>query len=296
MQLLSALFLIIRPLNVAIAGLSILVAASLVQPFHFSLPIACAILSTMFITGGANVINDFFDIAIDRINRPERILPAGRLRPDAAKNYAIILFACGNFFSIFINAIAVLIAVATSFLLLVYSWKLKRLPLSGNLAVSLATALAFIYAALAAESGLTLMQIERSGVTKTWMHGWRAGIFPAVFAFLMHLGREIIKDLEDQAGDRAVQARTLPLAYGLTAAQIAATLALVLLVIATLIPAELRLYNPNYFWIILFGVDPIVLFALYMLWKNPTPPRLRQISIALKADMLLGLAAIYFGQ
>ncbi len=296
MHFLSALFIIIRPLNVAIAGLSILVAASLVQPFHFSLPIACAILSTMLITGGANVINDFFDIAIDRINRPERILPAGRLRPAAAKNYAIILFACGNFFSIFINAIAVLIAVSTSFLLLVYSWKLKRLPLSGNLAVSLATALAFIYAALAAESGLTLMQIERSGVTKIWMQGWRAGIFPAVFAFLMHLGREIIKDLEDQDGDRAVQARTLPLAYGLTAAQIAATMALMLLVIATLIPAGLRLYNLNYFWIILFGVDPIVLFAIYTLWKNPTPPRLRQISVALKADMLLGLAAIYFGQ
>ena len=293
MQFLSALFIIIRPLNVAIAGLSILVAASLVQPFHFSLPVACAILSTMLITGGANVINDFFDLAIDRINRPERILPAGRLRPAAAKNYAIILFACGNFFSIFINVIAVLIAVSTSFLLLVYSWKLKRLPLSGNLAVSLATALAFIYATWAAESGLLHMQIARSGVT---MQGWRAGIFPAVFAFLMHLGREIIKDLEDQAGDRAVQARTLPLAYGLTAAQIAATLALVLLVIATFIPAGLRLYNPNYFWIILFGVDPIVLFALYMLWKNPTPPRLRQISIALKANMLLGLAAIYFGQ
>ncbi len=293
MHFISALFIIIRPLNVAIAGLSILVAASLVQPFHFSLPVACAILSTMLITGGANVINDFFDLAIDRINRPERILPAGRLRPAAAKNYAIILFACGNFFSIFINVIAVLIAVSTSFLLLVYSWKLKRLPLSGNLAVSLATALAFIYATWAAESGLLHMQIARSGVT---MQGWRAGIFPAVFAFLMHLGREIIKDLEDQAGDRAVQARTLPLAYGLTAAQIAATLALVLLVIATFIPAGLRLYNPNYFWIILFGVDPIVLFALYMLWKNPTPPRLRQISIALKANMLLGLAAIYFGQ
>ena len=293
MQFLSALFIIIRPLNVAIAGLSILVAASLVQPFRFSLPVACAILSTMLITGGANVINDFFDLAIDRINRPERILPAGRLRPAAAKNYAIILFACGNFFSIFINVIAVLIAVSTSFLLLVYSWKLKRLPLSGNLAVSLATALAFIYATWAAESGLLHMQIARSGVI---MQGWYAGIFPAVFAFLMHLGREIIKDLEDQAGDRAVQARTLPLAYGLTAAQIAATLALVLLVIATFIPAGLRLYNPNYFWIILFGVDPIVLFALYMLWKNPTPPRLRQISIALKANMLLGLAAIYFGQ
>ena len=80
MHFLSALFIIIRPLNVAIAGLSILVAASLVQPFHFSLPVACAILSTMLITGGANVINDFFDLAIDRINRPERIFPAYRVR------------------------------------------------------------------------------------------------------------------------------------------------------------------------------------------------------------------------
>lgn len=296
MQVISAFFIIIRPINVCIAGLSVLVAASLVQPFHFSLPIACAILSTLLITAGANVVNDFFDIEIDRINRPERILPAGRLAPTAAKNYAIILFACGNFFSIFINAIAVLIAVSTSFLLLVYSWRLKRLPLAGNLAVSLATALAFIYAAVAAESGWSQLQAGPISAAKIWTTDWRAGIFPAGFAFLMHLGREIIKDIEDQAGDRAAQARTLPLAYGLTAAQCVATLALVLLLIITLIPTGLRLYNPTYFGIILFGVDPIVIFVIYLLWKNPTPPRLRQISLALKVDMLIGLAAVYFGQ
>jgi len=296
MQFLSALFLIIRPLNVAIAGLSILVAASLVQPFHFTAPIACAILSTVFITAAANAINDFFDIEIDRINRPQRILPAGRLSPAAARTFAIFLFACGFFFSIFINRIAAIIAVATSLLLIVYSWKLKRLPLCGNLAVSISTAFAFVYATLAAEVGLAKMTTDAIHTTKTWAGDWRAGIFPAVFAFLLHFGREVIKDIEDQTGDRLVQARTLPLAYGLNVAQIAATIALVLLLIATLVPASLALYNQTYLWIILFGVDPVVIFAVYVLWKNPTPPRLRQISAALKADMLVGLAAIYFGR
>lgn len=296
MQLFAALFIITRPLNVIIAGLSILVAASLVQPFHFTAPIAYAVLSTVFITAAANVINDFFDLEIDRINRPQRILPSGRLSPAAAKAFAIFLFACGIFFSIFINRLAALIAVATSFLLVVYSWKLKRLPLSGNLAVSLATALAFVYATLAAEAGLLQMATNAIRATSPWSSDWRAGIFPAVFAFLLHFGREVIKDIEDQNGDRVANARTLPLAYGLQAAQIAATIALVLLLLVTLAPAGFTLYNQAYFWIILLGVDPIVIFAIYGLWKNPTPPRLRQISAALKADMLIGLAAIYFGQ
>ncbi len=296
MQLLSALFIITRPLNVAIAGLSILVAASLVQPFHFTSPIAGAILSTIFITAGANVINDFFDIDIDRINRPQRILPAGRLSPNTAKTFAIFLFACGFFFSIFINRTAAIIAVATSLLLIVYSWKLKRLPLSGNLAVSLSTAVAFVYAALAAETGLAQLTTNTIRATNGWTSDWRAGIFPAVFAFLMHFGREVIKDIEDQTGDHMVSARTLPLAYGLKAAQSAATIAFALLLIVTLVPAAFALYSQTYFWIILLGVDPVVIFAIYELWKNPAPTRLRQISVALKADMLIGLAAIYFGR
>jgi len=296
MQFLFSFFIIIRPLNVAIAGLSILVAASLVQPFHFTAPIAYAILSTVLITAGANVINDFFDIAIDRINRPKRILPAGRLAPAAAKTFAIFLFACGIFFSIFINRIATFITVATALLLIVYSWKLKRLPLSGNLAVSLCTALAFVYAALAAEVGLSKLGMNALHATKAWAGDWRAGIFPAVFAFLLHFGREVMKDIEDQTGDRVANARTLPLACGLQAAQLAATIALVLLLLVTLVPAGLGLYNQTYLWIILLGVDPIVMLAIYGLWKNPTLSCLRQISNALKADMLVGLAAIYFGQ
>ncbi len=295
MQTVLAFFLIIRPVNVAIAGLSILAAAALVQPFHFTTPVIAAMISTMLITAGANVINDYYDLDIDRINRPQRILPDGRLTPRAALLFAIFLFVCGNFFSILINKTAAFIAAGSSMALAIYSWKLKRQPLIGNLTVSLITALAFIYGALAAQAGLSRLALpaENSGM---WSSDWRAGIFPAVFSFLFHFGREVIKDIEDQAGDRAMQARTLPLAYGLAAAQTAATGAFVLLLIATFAPFYLGLYGVAYWWIILLGIYPVLILALGVLWKNPAPARMRQISAALKADMLVGLAAIYFGR
>jgi hypothetical protein len=82
----------------------------------------------------------------------------------------------------------------------------------------------------------------------------------------------------------------------LTAAQTAATGAFVLLLIVTFAPFYLGLYGVVYWWIILLGVYPVLILALGVLWKNPAPARMRQISAALKADMLVGLAAIYFGR
>jgi geranylgeranylglycerol-phosphate geranylgeranyltransferase len=297
-QTLLALFIITRPLNVLIAGLSIFAAATLVEPFKFTLPVVWAMLSTMLITAGANVINDWCDLDIDRINRPQRMLPSGRLSSSTALRFTIFLFACGIFFSIFINETATAIAVVCSMVLIVYSLWLKRQPLSGNLAVSVITAAAFLYGAYAAQIGSLPV---RGGPDvfidlHTWHRDWRAGIFPAVFAFFLHFGREVIKDIEDQMGDKAVQARTLPLAHGLGVAQSAATIAFILLAMATCVPFYLGLYGKVYLWIILLGVDSVLFFAVYFLWKQPAPHRMRQISAALKADMLVGLAAIYFGR
>ncbi len=312
-QTILALFIITRPLNVAITGLSILVAAALatpvgVQPFQFTFVIGGAMLSGMLIAAGANVINDLCDVDIDRINRPQRVLPSGRLRPNAARAFTIFLLACGNFFSIFINAAATMIAVGSSMLLIVYSLRLKRQPLTGNLAVSTATALAFVYGALAAHLSLAARSDVPEGIlgmnsmndlvtqASSWNGNWRAGIFPAVFSFLFHFGREVIKDIEDRVGDQAMQARTLPLAYGMAAAQAAATIAFAALIVATLLPFCLGIYNTTYLWIVIGGVDLVLVAAIYVLWKNPDPRRLRQISAVLKADMLVGLAAIYFGR
>ncbi len=307
MRTLYSLFLITRPLNVAITGLSILVAAALVEPFDFTFAIAGAMISGMLIAAGANVINDLCDLDIDRINRPQRVLPSGRLTPASARVFTIFLLACGNFFSIFINTAATVIAVGSSTLLIVYSLRLKRQPLTGNLAVSAATALAFIYGAVAAQAGLSRVDAS-DGILGTssmndivtrassWHGDWRAGIFPAVFSFLFHFGREVIKDIEDQAGDQAMRARTLPLVYGLGAAQAAATVAFMILILATQLPFYIGIYNTTYLWIVIGGVDLVLIAAIYLLWKNPIQDRMRQISAVLKADMLVGLAAIYFGR
>ncbi|MGH7453358.1 MAG: UbiA family prenyltransferase, partial [bacterium] len=208
---------------------------------------------------------------------------------------------------IFSNTAALTIAIGSSILLIVYSLRLKRQPLTGNFAVSAATALAFIYGTVAAQAGLSRadasdgilgMSSMNDIVTlaSSWHGDWRAGIFPAAFSFLFHFGREVIKDIEDQAGDRAMRARTLPLVYGLGAAQAAATAAFAILILATLLPFYLGIYNTTYLWIVIGGVDLVLVAAIYLLWKKPIQYRMRQISAVLKADMLVGLAAIYFGR
>ncbi len=285
----SAWFLITRPLNVVIAGLSIMLAAALANSFLACGTAWVAVLSGMLITAGANVINDICDVDIDRLNKPTRMLPAGRLSLRAAKCYTIILFACGIFFSIFVNLPAMLIAGGSTIVVIAYSFWFKRQPLIGNFAVSLIAALAFIFGAVAACPETHVTSSVRA------LYGGRAGIFPALLAFFFHFGREIVKDIEDQIGDRSASARTLPLAYGLQTAQIAATAAFVFLAGIVLVPFALGYYQQPYLSIILIGIYPALAYAVFMVWRKPETKYMRRTSYILKADMLVGLAAIFLG-
>ncbi|MGH7497109.1 MAG: geranylgeranylglycerol-phosphate geranylgeranyltransferase [bacterium] len=287
---LSVWILITRPLNVALTGLSIGLAAGLVHTSIGCRMVLCALVSGMCIAAGANVINDVCDVDIDRVNKPQRVLPAGRMSVRAAQLYAIILFACGIIFSIFINLPATFIACGSTIVVIAYSFRFKRQPLIGNLAVSLTTALAFIYGALAACPDAHEMAsfVIAPG-------GWQAGVFPALLAFLFHFGREIVKDIEDQIGDRAGHAHTLPLVYGLQAAQIAATVAFVLLAVAAFVPFALGFYHQPYLWCVLAGIYPVLVYALFNVWRRPDMDHMRRTSHILKADMLVGLLAIFVG-
>ncbi len=272
-----AMFLIIRPINAFIGALSVALGIILAKPAMWSSQATFAMISAVSILAGANVINDYFDLEIDRINRPQRILPSGRMTRREALLLAIILFATGNFFSIFASIQLFGLAVFTTSLLIWYSAILKKQPLSGNLVVSFVSGVAFVFGALAGKN-------------------WHAGIAPAVFAFLFHFGREIIKDIEDRLGDSHDGARTLPIVYGITMARAVASGAFIVLLLGTLMPFALDVYNQTYLVIILAGVYPIVLYVLFRIWKDPSIASMRRLSIILKADMLVGLAAIYFGR
>ena len=120
-------------------------------------------------------------------------------------------------------------------------------------------------------------------------------IFPALFAFFFHFGREIIKDLQDVEGDRARGANTLAVVYGTKTALIATSIIFMLLIILTLIPYILNIYGVIYIFIILTGIYPVIMIVLYKCWRSPDPETLGKMSNLLKADMLVGLLAIYFG-
>ena len=272
----TALFEISRPSNVLIAFLTIFIAAAVTKGLQLNLDILLAAVSTALITIGANVINDICDVIIDKINKPGRPLPAGKLSRREALLYFGVVYILGWILAAWINISMFFIAFSVSILLIFYSLKFKRTILLGNLIVSFTTAMAFIY------GGLAVNRIQ-------------ATIFPAIFAFLFHFGREIIKDLQDVHGDQQAGAITFPVKFGHKPSVYLTLLVFLILILLTLIPYILTIYSLTYLLVVIFGIYPVLGLVLYIAWKTPEPKNLGLASNILKADMLVGLLAIYVG-
>ena len=265
-----------RPLNVFITMLTILVAAFISPQFHLNYKLYLAILISGLMTAGANIINDIYDIEIDRINKPNRPLPSGKVTVKEAWIYFTLSYSGAIVLSYFCGRAMFAIAFVIGLLLIVYSMRLTRTVLWGNLTVSLATAVAFIYGALAVED-------------------WQSGIIPAVFAFLFHLGREIIKDMQDLEGDVQHQSITFPARFGVRTSVLLVNFVFVLLIVLTFLPYIQNIYNDVYLWVVTLGVDLVLISVSLFLWFKNDRITLGRISHLLKLDMLVGLAAIYLG-
>lgn len=267
---------LIRLLNVLIAAVSVLVGALASGVFPARLPVLLACLVAALITGGANAVNDVYDLQIDRINKPRRPLPSGRLSRIQAIRLAVVMMVLGVGLSPSLGPWGFFIALAVALLLVAYSARLKRTPLWGNLAVALACGLAFLYGGIA---------VGRSGPS----------LIPAGFAFLFHLGREILKDVQDEVGDRVAGARTLPAVVGIPAALRWTGLVFSLLIAMTPIPHLIGYYSLAYMIIVLLGVDIPLIYVIFSSQRRPTPGHLGRLSLLLKLDMWMGLVAILAG-
>ncbi len=277
MKKLTAFLLITRPLNVIIGFFSIFMGAFITGTISPILNVLWASLSGGLIAGAANAINDYFDVEIDRINKPYRPIPAGKLSRQEVFIFSMLLFVIGILMSSFVNWMVFLIALCSSILLFLYSARLKRTVLWGNLCVSFVTGLAFIYGGAA---------VDR----------FQAALIPAMFSFLFHFGREIIKDVQDMAGDAADQAVTFPIRYGKKLSLLFASIIYSLLIIITLVPFIYKIYGIYYLVVVILGVDLVIMGVLFSIWYDQTPKNLGRMSNLLKADMLIGLIAIYCGR
>ncbi len=266
-----------RPLNLLIAGLSIFMGGLLTGSIHPLLKLALACISGMLIMAGANAINDCYDVEIDRINRPGRPLPAGRVTLHGARIFSFLLFALGTAAGFCIHRVDGCIAFVASVLATLYSALFKKMALLGNIIVSLVTGMAFIYGGLA-------------------VGRWEIAAIVGIFAFFFHLGREILKDIQDMEGDAARGAKTFPITRGITAALVLVTLDFALLIGLTWVPFVLGIFSFRYLIIVLAGVDFFLVLVLGIIWVKRDPVTIGKLAFALKIDMFVGLLAVFLGR
>lgn len=276
MDRLKAALALLRPGNVAVVGLSVLVGSGGFWPSGGFWRVALAAASAMLVAAGGNALNDYFDLEADRINRPIRPLPQGLIGPHVASGLALVLLVAGAGSGWLISTANGLLAALVAVALCAYAIRGKRLSLGGNLMVAAACAAAFVYGGMAAGAA-------------------RMSLYPAAFAFLMHLAREIVKDVQDLDGDLAVGARTTAIVMGERAALGLAAGVLALLVLLTPAPFLLGAYGWRYLVAVALGVDLMLAAIIIKLVRGTDREGLSRISFYLKMDMLMGIMAICLG-
>lgn len=268
---------ILRPLNFFITFLSIHLSVIIANKSSaFSVEAFLGALAGSLIGGAGMVINDYFDVEIDKVNRPERPIPSGKISLKSALVYYFVL----NFIALVLvsqtNIYAFVIALISVFLIFFYSYKLKSKGLIGNFVVGFMTGLAFIFGGAIGENVVPLL-------------------FPFIFGLLINFAREILKDVEDIEGDRIKNLQTFPIVYGEEKSLKIFTFLIVLTIISTLLPYFLGIYNVFYLLIILFIVDLPLVYAIRVILDKPEKDQLRKISNLIKYEMIAGLIAIFIG-
>jgi len=230
---LTAIVKIVRPLNFLITFISVIVAAVICLPGHsIELNVFLAALSASLVMASGNIINDIYDIDIDRVNKPSRPLPSGKISIKETYILYFVFIAASVFISSLLNEKAIAIVLVSILLLFLYSKYLKRIPLVGNITVAILTGLVFIFGGVVVEN-------------------LAAAIVPAVFAFLINLIREIVKDMEDVEGDKKAGVITFPIKFGSLKSKLFISLITISLILYTFYPFITQLYKIEYFIIVM---------------------------------------------
>lgn len=232
-------------------------------------------ISALILLSAGNAINDYCDYDIDRINRPKRPLPSGRIRRRDALIFAIVLVAIGIWLGVLINRNATGIAILVCVALVSYAFWLKRTPFIGNLVVSGLTGLTFIAGGVAIDSV-------------------KGTLIPATFAFLFTTAREIVKDLEDTEGDLKNNLKTLAILNPQLAVKTAIGF-MALVILFSPIPYLFGWYSWHYLVAVVLGVDLVLIGLSIRLWRNASKENCASIQHWMKWDIFVGLGAIYIG-
>ncbi|WP_455392579.1 UbiA family prenyltransferase [[Eubacterium] cellulosolvens] len=277
----SGVLKLIRPINCFMGVLGVLIGAMVgvgLDAFGsehlFKVLLGCVIVYFFMVAG--NMMNDYFDRDLDKINHPQRPIPAGELMAKDVISSAALIYVFLIILGLMVNYMMLIILIIALILMVGYEVSLKRRGFVGNISISILVGLLFMFGAAA---------VQRFDVV----------IFLSLLAFLATLTREIVKDIEDIKGD--VDRETLPKRVGIKPAGVVAGVALVIAIILSPIPVYpevLPMFELNklsiYYLYLIIPADIIFILSMVYFIKNP-----RVASLGLKGGMAIALLAFAIG-
>ena len=256
-------------------------------------------IAVILIAAGGYVINDYFDVKIDRINRPDAVIVTRTISKPAAMRLSICLSAagaaCGILEAILLRSMTIgILFVIVPGLLWFYSSSYKRLFMIGNLTIAL---LAAVTPMLVAITNVAILQLHFETILPYIslphdLYAWLGGF--ALFAFLLTWIREIIKDMQDQMGDRELECHSMPVVWGdlwtkvFVTALIILTLAIIGHIWYHLLPFPIGWTSLSTRYIALGIVVPL-LSAIWLLWSAKIPSDYKSCQQVSKFAMLIGM-------
>jgi len=264
-----------RPINCLISSMAILIVrislfgigTGSIETFPLT---AIGMIIVFFYTAGGNILNDYMDRKVDKINHPGRPIPSGDINPSKALMLSGLMFSMATALAFLLPFYwAQIIVVLAIILLTTYELSFKKKGFVGNLTVSALTGMVFIF------GGSIYGQFILP-------------VIMGVVAFLSNVGREIVKDIQDIKGDR--DRNTFPMQVGPKVAKSTAAGFVVLALILSPLPYIIGLLPLSYL-IVVIGADIIFIYSLSLINQAKRSQKFMKLAmvVALLAFLIGGI-------
>ena len=255
------------------------------------------VLASLFIAAAGYIINDYFDINIDEVNKPQKMVVDKWIN----RRWAIAMHFMFNTLGLVCSILAfpflqkwylILANILCMVLLWFYSTNFKRQLLTGNVVISLLTAWTILIVFF---SKVDFASAFGAG---TMSHGklFKIAVLYAAFAFIISLIREALKDMEDLQGDAQYKCKTMPIVWGLQATKVYVAVWLVVLI--ALLVAVIAYVLQYQWWLAVAYIIPAIIFPLILilikLKKSMTSADFHQLSSLTKLVMFTGILSMVF--
>lgn len=300
---------LIRPFNLIMIALTmylfrICIVAATPYKFFYIEPVLSdvafffLVMATVLIAAGGYVVNDIFDSDIDAVNRAHKVIVGAALSEDAAYKFYKVLcglgIACTLVLAVLtknyrLSSIPVVIMVMLNF----YAHTFKKQMIVGNFIIALCTSFTIFIIALfesTDKTDLTPNEVYiRSGIAIA------ASVY-GLFAFLTTFLREIIKDVEDEAGDEQYGCKTIPIVFGHTGAKLSAYAIsmLLLLLLGSFVWFFPGLEKKNIAYFIVFALVFPVFLINFLIFKAKYVINYHFISNLIKVFMVIGISTMLY--